>query len=61
MIRFDKSARTIVTVCDCGWRSITLDMVTATRLAATHQTHANHAADPRVKDKASYQRAKEQR
>lgn len=46
-IRFDRTPNSVVAVCDCGWRALTLTVPAADVLATSH-VMATHPASERL-------------
>lgn len=65
MIRYDKTQRSVLAICACGWRSLAGDQLEAEHIAMLH-VHRAHAADElrEARQKAihaSHQRASSRR
>lgn len=64
MISYERTQRSVLVMCSCGWREIGFDRPEAER-AATHHVYRAHAADDLLKLErrrvlqASYQRKRD--
>lgn len=58
MIRLDRSPNSVVVVCSCGWRELTLSIEAAWRIADVHERNV-HPDSTQIRDAAIIRRRRE--